>query len=254
MPGVSPREEARAAAAAIAFLTRLPVPRRLALERSDVGRAAWAFPLVGAGVGAIVAGFALLADGPLPPFAAAVLALAAGLILTGALHLDALADSADGLGGSSREHSLEIMRDHSVGAFGAAAIALDLLLKASLLATLLEDCDVVASLVAAGALSRAVAPPLSLVIPYARPAAGVGAALHEDPGPARVAVALAIAAAIAVLATGADALVALAALVVLTVALGLFFRRWLGGVTGDTLGATIELAELTALAVLVARC
>jgi adenosylcobinamide-GDP ribazoletransferase len=251
MPGLSPRVEARAAAAAIAFLTRLPVP--VALAGPDVGRAAWAFGPVGAGVGAALAGVALLAEGPLPPFAAAVLALAVGLGLTGAMHLDALADIADGLGGRSREHSLEIMRDHSVGAYGAAAIGLDLLLKGSLLATLLERSDIVAPLVAAGALSRSVAPPLALALPYAR-ADGLGTGLSREAGMARVLVGLAIAVGIAVAALGTDALAVLAAVLALAVALGLLYRRWLGGVTGDTLGATIELAELTALAVLVARC
>jgi adenosylcobinamide-GDP ribazoletransferase len=251
MPDVSLRVEARAAVAAIGFLTRLPVPRSLVLEGRDVGRAAWAFGLVGAGVGAAVAGAALLADGPLPPFAAAVLALTVGLALTGAMHLDALADTADGLGGSSRERSLEIMRDHSVGAYGAAAIGLALLLKASLLATLLERSDIVAPLVAAGALSRAVSPPLALALPYVR-ASGLGTALSRDPGVVRVLVGLAIAIAIAVVALGGDAFAVLAAVLALAVALGLLFRRWLGGVTGDTLGATIELAELTALAVAVA--
>jgi adenosylcobinamide-GDP ribazoletransferase len=252
MPGVSPRAEARAAAAAITFLTRLPLPRSAGLHATDVGRGAWAFAPVGAAIGAAVAGTALLAEGPLPALPAAVLALAVGVLLTGALHLDALADTADALGGGSRERRLEIMRDHAVGAYGAAALGLDLLLKASLLAVLLERSDVLGPLIAVGALSRSLAPALSLALPYARPAGGLGTALGREHGSGRVLAGLAIAIAIAVLALGADAAAVVGSAFALALVLGFFFRSWLGGVTGDTLGATIELAELTVLAVAVA--
>src|SRR3954465_10897282 len=93
----------RAAAAAIAFLTRLPVGRLVDLDGDDVGRGAPLFPLVGAALGAAVAGLAILLNGPLPALPSAAVAVAVGTLLTGALHLDALADTADALGGDSRE-------------------------------------------------------------------------------------------------------------------------------------------------------
>jgi adenosylcobinamide-GDP ribazoletransferase len=237
--------------AATAFLTRIPVDRAVRVEPAAVARAAPFYPLVGGAVGALGGAVVDVSAGSLPAVAAAALGLATVALLTGGMHLDALADTADGLGGGSRERSLEIMRDHAVGAYGAAAIGLDLLLKASLLAALLEDAEIVTSLVAAGALSRSVAPPLALALPYARPS-GLGTALGRQVGLARVLIGLAIAVAIAVAALGIDALVVLAAVLALAVALALLLRRWLGGITGDTLGATIELAELTALSVAVA--
>jgi adenosylcobinamide-GDP ribazoletransferase len=249
----SPRRlpELRAAVAALAFLTRIPVGRRLVLDGGDVARAGPAFPLIGAGLGAVMGGIAASLATPLSPLVAVGLALAAATLLTGALHLDALADTADALGGGSRERALEIMRDHAIGAYGAVAIALDLLIKAAALAALVRDGHVLAFAIAAGALSRAVPVPLAAALPYARPGEGLARSLTGSAW-ARAAVALAIATLIAVLATGLDGLVLAACAAVLAVSLGAAFTRWLGGVTGDTLGAAVELTELAMLVAAVA--
>jgi adenosylcobinamide-GDP ribazoletransferase len=243
--------ELRAVAAALAFLTRVPVGRRLALDGGDVARAGPAFPLIGAGLGAVVGGIAAGLASPLSPLVAAALALAAGALLTGALHLDALADTADSLGGHSRKRALEIMRDHAIGAYGAVAIALDLLLKAAAIAALARDGHVLAFAIAAGALSRAVPVPLAAALPYARPGEGLARSLAASAW-ARAAAAGAIATLIAVLATGLDGLVLTACAAILAVSLAAAFARWLGGVTGDTLGAAVELTELAMLVAAVA--
>src|SRR5690349_572464 len=117
--------------AAVAFLTRIPVRGAF-----DVGAGAALFPLVGAGIGAAVGGTAYGLAQVLPALAAAGAALAIGALLTGGLHLDGLADSADALGGRSREDALAIMRDHAIGSYGAAALVLDLVVKAAALAAL----------------------------------------------------------------------------------------------------------------------
>src|SRR5437763_15133036 len=105
MPGAS----ARAAVAAVAFLTRLPVGRSVTVDAADVGRGAVLFPVVGAGIGAVAGLAATGLEGPLPPLVAGGLAVAVAVALTGALHLDALADSADALGAGTRERALEVM-------------------------------------------------------------------------------------------------------------------------------------------------
>src|SRR5918994_786536 len=173
--------------AAVAFLTRIPLGRVGELDGAAVRRSAPLFPLVGGAIGALGGGIVDLAAGPLPPLAAAALGLGVVALVTGGLHLDALADTADALGGTTKEHRLEIMRDHAIGSFGAVALVVVLVFQASLLAS---------------------------------------------EGSARSGLA----------AAGAAALTALV--------LGAFFRRWLGGVTGDTLGATSELAQAAALAAL----
>jgi adenosylcobinamide-GDP ribazoletransferase len=245
------RPELRGAAAALAFLTRVPVGRRLRLDGGDVARAGPAFPLIGAGLGAVVGGIAAILAAPLSPLMAAGLALAVGTLLTGALHLDALADTADALGAGSRQRALEVMRDHAVGAYGAVAIALDLLLKAAALAALARDDHVLAFAIAAGALSRALPVPLAAALPHARPGEGLALSLTGTAS-ARAVAAAAIAASIAGLAAGLDGLVLAVCAAIVAVSLGVGFGRWLGGVTGDALGAAVELGETAVLIVAVA--
>ena len=250
---VPPRRwlELRAALAALAFLTRVPVGRRLALDGGDVARAGPAFPLVGAGLGAVVGGIAASLAASLSPSLAAAVALATGTLLTGALHLDALADTADALGAHSRERALEIMRDHTIGAYGAVAIALDLLVKAVALAALARDGRVLPFAIAAGALSRAAPVPLAAALPYARPGEGLARSLAGSAW-GRAAAAAAVATLIAALATGLDGLALAAFAALVTASLGAAFARWLGGVTGDALGAAVELAEVALLVAAVA--
>lgn len=243
--------ELRGAAAALAFLTRIPVGRWLRLDGGDVARGGPAFPLIGAALGAVVGEIAASLAVPLSPSVAAGLAIAAGTVLTGALHLDALADTADALGAHSRERALEVMRDHAVGAYGTVAIALDLLIKAAALATLTSDGHVLPLAIAAGAISRAVPVPLAAALPYARPGRGLALSLTGVAG-ARAAAAAALATLIAVLVAGADGFVLAACAVIVVLSLGFAFSRWLGGVTGDLLGAAVELSETAALVVAVA--
>jgi adenosylcobinamide-GDP ribazoletransferase len=220
---------------AVAFLTRVPVG-----TGGDLARAAPLFPLVGAAIGGIVGGTAALLTPAFPALAAAGIAVAVELALTGALHADGLADSADGLAGRTPERALAIMRDHAVGTYGACALILDVLLKTVALA---HAPDVLA-VVAAFAVSRAAPLPLAAALPYARSTEGTGRAFTRDLGAARAAVGLALAAAIAV---AAGQPLTLAALAGTTLAIGALARHRLQGVTGDVLGAATELTATIAL-------
>jgi adenosylcobinamide-GDP ribazoletransferase len=239
------RAPLRAAGAATAFLTRIPLPSASNAGASVIAGAP-AFPFVGAALGALVGATAALGGRVEPRLVAGALAVGVEALLTGALHLDGLADSADGLGGSEREHALEIMRDHAIGAYGASALVLDLLLKAAALAALRHPLP---ATIAALALSRAVALPLAAALPYARPTPGTGLVFGEGMRWPRAIAAMLIAAAIAVLAVGTRALALIAAAAVIGAAVGLLARRRLGGITGDTLGAAIELTATTCLLV-----
>jgi adenosylcobinamide-GDP ribazoletransferase len=243
-----PVAELRGFAAAVAFLTRVPVGRGLELDARDVARGGALFPLVGAGIGAVVGGIAQGLAGPLTAPLAAILGLAAGAVLTGVIHLDGLADTADAFGATSRERALEIMRDHSIGAYGAAALVLDLAAKAAALAVLAGRHDALRFAVCAAATARVAPVLLSAVLPYARSGGGTGSALG-DTGWVRAGIACAIAAAFCIL-LHAPVLLAVAAVV--TVCVGLAARRALGGITGDVLGAASELVEVSALVAAVA--
>jgi adenosylcobinamide-GDP ribazoletransferase len=238
------RRELRAAGAAACFLTRLPLGRFLNVDAEDLARAGLAFPLVGAAIGALVGAVALLLAHSLSPWLAAVLALATGALLTGALHLDALADSADALSANTRARALEIMRDHAIGSYGATALTVDLLLRAGALSVLAAHGHVVRVAVAAGALSRTAPVLLAAALPYARTDTGLGRSLTYG-GRARTTIAAVLGAGIAILLTGAEGAIAAAAVAGITLLLGLCYRRWLNGVTGDTLGAAVEVTEIT---------
>jgi adenosylcobinamide-GDP ribazoletransferase len=238
----------RAIAGAVSFLTLVPIGRVVAVESRDVARGLVLFPAVGAGVGALTGAIAVALYPWLPALLAAGVALAASVLVTAALHVDALADTFDAAGGRSRERALEIMRDSRLGTFGASALALDLLLKAGAISALVLRGGTVPALIAAGALSRAASPPLAALLPYPRAGGGPGGVL-TGVSLLHAAGAVALGIAIAAVAVRGDVLWLGLAAGVVTLAAGLVYRGWLGGATGDCLGAATELCETTVLIV-----
>ena len=227
--------------AALAFLTRVPVKRAFSAEQ--VAKAAAWFPLVGGALGFIYGGAWFATTSLAPPWVAAVLVLACEALLTGALHFDGLADTADGFGGGrTRDDVLRIMRDHSIGTYGATALVLMLLLTASCLIALRTPWLVACWLATGGAFGRWAIVLLSRALPYARPENAISTHI----GPREL-----IVATLTVGATGFlvrwQALVAAGITLLIAVALGAFFRRRIGGVTGDTLGATSQICETAVL-------
>ena len=244
---MSPTTLIRPPLAAIAFLTRIPVGRLVAIDATDISRGAWLFPLVGGAVGAAVGFVAQALVSELPDLVVGALAVGLAALVTGAMHLDALADTADALGGTSRDRALEIMRDHAVGAYGAIALCLVCVVDASAIGALASRDEAVFACLAAGAVGRAAILPLARALPYARAGIGQGRAL-ERMGWVRVVAGIALAVGLT-LPGGRPGLAALCAAVLVSCVLLLCFRAWLGGVTGDALGATAKLCETSALVV-----
>jgi adenosylcobinamide-GDP ribazoletransferase len=242
----------RAGAGAVSFLTRIPVGSRLELEAEDVARGAVLFPVVGAGLGAVVGLIVVGLDARLSALLAAALAVALEAALTGAIHLDALADSADGLGAGSRERALEIMREPTIGAFGATALLLDLVVKTAALAAVAAGPRAILAAAAAYALGRTAPPALGWVLPYARPEAGSGSILTGGAGEVSRALGVGLGVGLAVAALGLRGIVLVGAAALGAAAVGLVARQRLGGVTGDVLGAAAELATTLALVAAVA--
>ncbi|MGE4279047.1 MAG: adenosylcobinamide-GDP ribazoletransferase [Magnetospirillum sp.] len=231
---------------AVSFLTRLPVPFCPAYVEGGLARAMRLFPLAGAVVGALGGAVFLAAHMVLPPLGAALLALLVAIVLTGALHEDGLADTADGLGArGGREKRLEVMRDSRSGAYGVLALLFSLGLRAAALAAAPSGLAGLGAMVAAAAFSRACVPALMQVLPPAR-ADGLGAGAGT-PHAGIAASALVLGCVLAALGCGMDA--APAVLVSLVVVIGLVWlaRRQFGGYTGDILGACQQLAEIAFL-------
>jgi adenosylcobinamide-GDP ribazoletransferase len=257
--------------ASIHFLTRLPLRRHdaaapsgtadapgtagavgtaVASAGANLAQAAWAFPFAGFVVGLIGAIVYLVADRlVLFSWPAAALAVAATILVTGALHEDGLADTADGFGGGdTRERKLAIMRDARIGTYGVCALIIALVIRIAALAGLTEPSLVATALIAAHVGARAVVPFAMYLLPAARTdglafTAGV---------PSGVSVAIAAALGFLALLLCLGLAHALIALVVLAVAVALFAwltMRQIGGQTGDMLGAVEQVSEIVILLV-----
>ncbi|MDR5652858.1 adenosylcobinamide-GDP ribazoletransferase [Ruixingdingia sedimenti] len=224
---------------ALMVLTRLPAGRLAAPP--PLGAAAWAFPVAGAIAALIPAGVFALAFAALPPLLAALLALAAGMAITGALHEDGLADLADGFGGGrTRERKLEIMRDSRIGSYGVLALILSVGLRAGALAAAPDAGAGALALVAVGTASRAPLAAVMAALPPAR-AEGLAAAAGAPSVPVwALSVALGLGALLALPAPG----LSLAALALAVLAMAWLTRRQIGGHTGDSLGATQQAGEV----------
>ena len=139
------------------------------------------------------------------------------------------------------------MRDPRIGSFGVAATAIDVIVKVAAVAQLLERGGAFGALIAAGALSRAASPALASVLPYPRAGGGPGSVLSGVVRRSGAVGAPVIASAIAILVAGTTGAVLVVVVAASTLLLGLTFRAWLGGATGDTLGTVTELGETAAL-------
>ena len=247
-------QELRLFLSAIQFFTRLPVPAWVGHDPQRLAQAARYLPSVGALIGALCA-IALLASARALPLPVAVLlSMVAGLLITGAFHEDGLSDFADGLGGGfTREKALAIMKDSSIGAYGAISLILVLLLKYQSLLALCETNLLLgsAALIASHAASRLMAASIMATHDYVREDDSARAKpAAQRPGAASGAIALAtgIAALLPLYATGASATQlagAIAAAVAMRTYLAWRLTRRLGGYTGDCLGAVQQLTEVS---------
>lgn len=222
----------------IGFLTRIPVDHAPDVH---MGRVASLFPVIGACIGGIAAAALVGAHEFLPMGPAAALALITGVIVTGAFHLDGLADSADALvGGTTPDRRLEILRDPRHGTYGVAAIVGQLLVQFALISSQSVRTGAV-MLVIAHSAGRATA--VSVMKSSSSAHEGLGAVYVRDVTRRDQVVALAVAALLTAALLGPWGFAVLA--VVLLTA-GIFARRCslrIGGLVGDVLGATEQIAE-----------
>jgi adenosylcobinamide-GDP ribazoletransferase len=231
------------------FLTAVPLGRRMEVAPRHLENGASLFPAVGALVGAFVAATAWTASLAFAPMIAGVIGVACGVLATGALHLDGLADVADGVGASlSGGDPRDAMRDPRLGVFGGTVLVLDLLLKVSVLAALVADGTFPIEAIAAGSVARVAPLALASALPYVGPRHVWTRAVAVR----TCVLASVLAAAIGIVTAGA----VFGAMVLASAAATALVGRWaavrLGGTTGDVFGAVVELSETLALAVALA--
>ena len=239
--------EGRLFVCAVQFLTRIPTPQLAGFQPEWIQQSARYYPLVGQIVGGLSALILYGAAQVWSPWIAALLALGAGIALTGGFHEDGLADTADGLGGGlTRERRLEIMKDSRLGSYGALALGLTLALRVAALAMLTQASPLFAAiaLLASHGLGRAAAVAAMTIMPY-----GGDPGMAKEGKPERASFAgLTVAVLIAlwplvffapVTAAGGVALGLLAAAVPAWLA-----WRLIDGRTGDVLGAVEQAFEV----------
>jgi adenosylcobinamide-GDP ribazoletransferase len=235
---------------AISLSTRVPVWPVASVADGDIARASWALPIAGVLVGlagAIVYWLATRAH--LQPEPAAMLALAATVLVTGAMHEDGLADTADGFGGGkTREQKLEIMRDSRIGTFGTCALIVFMVLRWSSLASVADPRLVAIALVVAHAAARAPLPLFMRLLPPAR-ADGLSSGAGQPPSQSVI---IALVLGIVCLLFGFGVSGTMTVLLMLAAAALLLARlasKQIGGQTGDVLGAVEQISEIAILLV-----
>lgn len=231
--------------AALGYFTRLPVPGWVGYSPDGLARSARYLPAIGLLVGGFGALVFWLAMHVWQQPVAVVLAMVATIALTGAFHEDGLSDTADGLGGGwDKAKILSIMKDSRIGSYGVIAVVLGLLGKFALLSTLPAG-QVVVALIAGHAVSRFCAISLIATMDYSRDdetskARPVAARLGLGP----LLFALVFAGLPLLLLVPEPAMTAVGLAALATLWLAAKCRRWLGGYTGDCLGAVQQLAEI----------
>ena len=230
---------------ALTFMTRIPGPRDLEHSEGRLARSARYFPLVGVIVGLIAGAVFFFASMLFTPLVSAGLALTASVMLTGALHEDGLADSSDGLGAiTDREKALDIMKDSRIGTFGACALLFSIGLRWAALSAL-AGLDGLIALVMAHTISRALLVPVLRSGHRAR-TRGLASSIAGGVKGGEVLVALSLAFLVAMIAP-VPGLMAIAAAVVVAGLQLAFILRFLGGYTGDGLGAIQQMSEIAVL-------
>jgi adenosylcobinamide-GDP ribazoletransferase len=241
---------------ALMFLTRIPVGKRYVFRSEDLPRSAVYFPVVGLLIGLLAGSVLFCAEVFMPSGLAVLLCMAVTVLVTGALHEDGLADAADGLAGSHDPRGrLDIMRDSRLGTYGAVALWFSLTAKLLLLTALLQQGVYMAiyALIVAHGVGRASTVALLFSHPYMRNDASKASPFGNSVTLKELVIALVAPVIASILLLGSRAILLLITAAAATWAAGTYFRRKIGGITGDCLGAANQLVELVCYLSLVVR-
>lgn len=233
------------------FLTIIPLAGNRAVKADELARSMAYFPLVGLilGIILVVSNIGLLKI--LPASIVDAMLIAELIILTRGLHIDGFVDTIDGLaGGKTKEDILHIMRDHRVGALGVVGVIMLIMVKYLSLSALPSASKSLA-LLAMPMVSRWLQVPFTSLLPYARPEGGMGKAFVDEVKAREVRIATIFALAIIFLLFKLNAILIIAPLAFFTFLSGIYFKKVVGGITGDVIGAVSEVNEVMFLLIII---
>ncbi|MEN6467149.1 MAG: adenosylcobinamide-GDP ribazoletransferase [Syntrophaceae bacterium] len=235
--------------AALQFLTAIPIPAALGGTEKDLEKSIYFFPAAGLVLGALLAALDAGLAAFLPVLPASAIVVAALIMLTGGFHLDGLADTADGFMSSRpRERVLEIMKDSRTGPMGVMAVVSVLVLKVALLASVTGAVRP-ALIILMPVAGRSAMLMLMGALPYARPEGGLGSLFLRSRSSLWFIWGLFFLIAAGLAAAGWLGLAAAVGAALATALAAIYINRKIGGITGDTIGATCEVVELVPLLV-----
>ncbi len=237
---------------AVQFLTRIPVST--VFQWNELPRMTVYFPIVGMFVGLYAGLVFVLGSVFLPRAVSVVFSMLSTVLLTGALHEDGLADTADGLfADGDRAKKLVIMRDSRIGTFGTLAICFSLIAKFALLNALASPATLISASIIAHCLGRTSTVALLNLLPYVREDVSKGSLFGNRVTRRELLAASVLAITILFLFFGFPAISCLLAALAVIVLMGQLFMKELGGITGDCLGAANQVVELTCYLAIASR-
>ena len=235
---------------ALKFLTSIPILRRREVSPQELGRSIAYFPAIGIIIGLLLAGLNWLLTFILPPAVVNVLLVTFLVVITGALHLDGLVDTCDGIAGHKTiKERLKVMHDSRAGGFGIIGVCCLLLVKFIALNSVPEGMKM-ATLILMPALSRWIVVWAVFAYPYARKT-GLGKVFKEEASLKRFILATLTALAVAVVLGKLYGLIIMLLIWLISWGVAAYLKRKFAGLTGDTYGAINEVAEVSVLILII---
>ena len=229
------------------FLTIIPIKRNVEVTSESLGKSMASFPLVGLVLGLFIAALDIAYSRLFPANFSSALLLVSYIAMYGGFHLDGLVDTVDGLvGGRDREHALKIMKESTIGAIGVVTLVLLLLLKYAAIASLSGDARI-GCLILMPVIGRWTEVTMVYGSRYAREGAGLGKPFTEYVTKREVTIATLLTIVISWFTLKYIGLVIILATLLLVLGMKSYFKKKLGGITGDLLGFGGELSELLML-------
>lgn len=237
--------------AALRFLTSIPSPWWRGASRKEFAGSLPYYPVIGLLIGLLLAAIYWLASSFLPIWVSSTIVVTALVVITGGMHLDGLIDAVDGVAASHKDPDIgkDVMKKPGIGAFGAVAVILILILKIVLIASIPDEW-MMAALIIMPVVSRWTMVYTLFAYPYARPQ-GAGNELKQATGWRSFLLATIAAAAVSIVIAGWASLAIVLPVWLFTVIAANYFSRRFDGLTGDTYGAINEMAEVLILLIIV---